>query len=146
MPSQREVDGARIRQQIDKIVEGIQTQDLESLKQLYATDVESFDIEPPLQHAGLAAKSKNWASAFAFIHDSRYELRDLTLTVGDDVAYGHAFGRLSGTLQDGTVTNGMWVRVTYCFRKIDGNWLITHDHVSVPFDLASGTGVTNLEP
>lgn len=146
MPSQREVDDASIRQQVDKIVEGIQNQDLESLEQLYATDVVSFDIEPPLQHVGLAAKSKNWATAFAFIHDSRYELRDLTLTVGDDVAYGHGFGRLSGTLKDGTVTNGMWVRVTYCFRKIDGNWLITHDHVSVPFDLASGTGVTNLEP
>lgn len=146
MPSQREVDDVKIRQQVDRIVEGIRTKDLESLKQLYATDVVSFDIEPPLQHVGLAAKSKNWATAFTFFQDARYEVRDLTLTVGDDVAFGHCFARFSGTLKDGTVTNGMWVRVTYCFRKIDGSWLVTHDQVSVPFDLASGNGVTDLEP
>lgn len=88
MPSQREVDDVKIGQQVDKIVEGIRAKDLESLKQLYATDVVSFDIEPPLQHVGLAAKSKNWATAFTFFQDAHYEVRDLTLTVGDDVAFG----------------------------------------------------------
>jgi hypothetical protein len=40
----------------------------------------------------------------------------------------------------------MWVRVTFCFQKINGDWLITHDQASVPLDLASGKGVTDLEP
>jgi ketosteroid isomerase-like protein len=40
----------------------------------------------------------------------------------------------------------MWVRATFCLRKIDGGWLIVNDHVSVPFDIASGNAVTNLEP
>jgi ketosteroid isomerase-like protein len=40
----------------------------------------------------------------------------------------------------------MWVRATFCFRKIDGEWLIVHDQASVPFDLPSGKGVTDLEP
>jgi ketosteroid isomerase-like protein len=61
MPTQREVDEAKIRQQVDKIVEGLRAKDLEGLKQLYATDVVSFDIEPPLQHVGIEAKLKNWA-------------------------------------------------------------------------------------
>ncbi|WP_211221635.1 nuclear transport factor 2 family protein [Desulfocurvibacter africanus] len=26
-----------------------------------------------------------------------------------------------------------WVRATACLRKTDGKWLITHEHVSVPF-------------
>jgi hypothetical protein len=30
------------------------------------------------------------------------------------------------------------VRVTNGYRKIDGNWLIVHSHVSVPVDLATG--------
>lgn len=62
------------------------------------------------------------------------------------MAFGHAFARLSGTLKDGTATTGMWVRVTYCLRKIDGKWLITHDQVSVPLDIRSGKGVVDLEP
>jgi ketosteroid isomerase-like protein len=146
MPTQREEDEATIRQQVGKIAEGIQAKDLDGLRRLYATDVVSFDVEPPLQHVGIEAKLKNWATVFTFFQDVDYEVRDLTVTVGDDVAFGHAFGRLSGTLKDGTTTSGMWVRGTFCFRKLDRTWLIVHDQASVPFDIASGKGVTDLEP
>lgn len=146
MPTQREVDEATIRQQVDKIVEGLRAKDLEGLKQLYATDIVSFDVEPPLQHVGIEAKLKNWANAFTFFRDVTYEVRDLALTVSADVAFGHFFGRLSGTLNNGTETSGMWVRVTLCFRKIGGNWLISHDQVSVPLDIQNGKGVVDLEP
>lgn len=146
MPTQREAGEATIRRQVDKMTEGIRTKDLEGLRQLYAADVVSFDVEPPLQHVGIEAKLKNWARAFMFFQDVAYEVRNLTLTVGDEVAFGHCFGRLSGTLKNGTATSGMWVRATFCFRNIDGNWLIAHDQASVPFDAASGKGVADLEP
>lgn len=83
---------------------------------------------------------------FLFFRNVSYEIRDLKLTVGDDVAFGHGFGRLSGTLENGTATDGMWVRVTFCLRKIDDNWLIAHDQVSVPFDISSGKGMADLVP
>jgi uncharacterized protein (TIGR02246 family) len=146
MPTDRKVDEAEIRRQVDKIVEGIRAKDLEALKQVYATDVVSFDVEPPLQHVGIEAKLKNWANAFAFFQEVSYEVRDLAITVGDDVAFGHCFGRLSGTLNDGTATNGMWVRGTFCFRKTDGRWLVAHDQVSVPLDIRTGKGIVDLEP
>ncbi|GGO11180.1 nuclear transport factor 2 family protein [Microbispora bryophytorum] len=146
MPTHREEDEAEIRQQIGNVAEGIRAKDLDGLRRLYATDVVSFDVEPPLQHVGIDAKLKNWVNAFAFFQDLDYEVRDLTLTVGDTVAFGHFFGRLSGTLKNGTATSGMWVRGTVCFRKTDGGWLIAHDQVSVPLDISSGKGVTDLEP
>ena len=146
MPSPREVAEAQIRLQINQIAEGIRAQDLEGLERLYTADVVSFDVEPPLQHVGVAAKMKNWSNVFTVFQDATYEVRDLDLTVGDDVAFGHCFGRLSGTLRNGTATSGMWVRATFCLRQVDGNWLIAHDQVSVPLDMASGKGVTDLEP
>ncbi|MBU3062341.1 nuclear transport factor 2 family protein [Nocardia sp. NEAU-G5] len=141
-----EADDAEIRRQIDKIIEGLRAKDLDALRQVYATDVVSFDIDPPLQHVGIAAKIQNWAAVFQFFQTVTYEVRDLTLTIGDDVAFGHAFGRLSGTQETGAEIGGMWVRVTYGLRKIDGVWLITHDQVSVPLDVHSGTGVVDLAP
>jgi ketosteroid isomerase-like protein len=39
-----------------------------------------------------------------------------------------------------------WVRWTACFRKIDGNWFIAHDQVSVPLDLKRGSALLDLEP
>jgi ketosteroid isomerase-like protein len=110
------------------------------------TDVVSFDVEPPPQHVGVEAKLKNWANVFAAFQDVGYEVRGLTVAVGDDVAFGHCFGRLHGTLINGTAIKGIWVRVTFCFRKLDGAWQIVHDQASVPFHVLSGRGVADLEP
>jgi ketosteroid isomerase-like protein len=89
---------------------------------------------------------ENWADVFAvYQRPLGYEIRDLTLTVGEDVAFGHSLNRISGALKNGTRT-GYWVRWTGCFQKIDGNWLIVHDQVSVPLDVESGRALLNLEP
>ncbi|MEU4842702.1 YybH family protein [Nocardia testacea] len=141
-----ETDETAIRAQLDKVIEGLGTGDLEALRQLYTPDVVSFDVEPPLQHVGTAAKLENWAKVFRIFETVNYEIRDAAFTIGDDVAFGHAFARLGGTLKDGTAVTGMWVRVTYGLRKVDGIWLIAHDQVSVPLDIASGKGVVDLEP
>jgi ketosteroid isomerase-like protein len=146
MATQRELDEAKIRGQVDKIIEGLRAKDLEGLKQVYSTDIVSFDVDSPLQDVGIEAKLKNWAKVFTLFESVDYEIRDLTLTVGDEVAFGHAFGRLSGRLAGGPATSGMWVRVSYGFRKVDGTWWITHDQVSVPLDVQSGRGMTDLEP
>jgi ketosteroid isomerase-like protein len=142
----RSQDEAKIRQHIDKLIEGLQAKDLDGLRRIYATDIVSFDVQPPLQHVGIEAKLKNWAPVFTSFETVTYEVRDLTLAVDNEVAFGHAFARLGGTLKDGMATSGMWVRVTYCLRKIDGTWLIVHDQVSVPLDIPTGTGAVDLEP
>lgn len=135
-----------IRGQIEKVIVGLRAKDLEALREPYASDVVSFDVEPPLQHVGIEAKLANWERVFQVFETVDYELRDLTLTIGDDVAFGHAFGRLSGAMKNGVATAGMWVRVTYGLRRIDGTWRIAHDQVSVPLDILSGNGMVDLEP
>lgn len=139
-------DAAAIRQQLDNLVAALRAKDLDALAQLYTPDVVSFDVEPPLQHVGIAAKLENWTKVFTVFERVDYELRDLRLTVGDDVAFGFAFGRLSGTLSSGVATSGIWVRATYGLRRIDGTWVIAHDQVSVPVDILSGNGAVDLEP
>jgi len=146
MATQHAIDEADIRERIDKLVEAIRAMDLEGVMSMYAPDIVSFDIVPPLQHVGAEAKRKNWLDAFAmYQRPLGYEIRDLTITVGDDVAFGHSLNRISGRLKNGNRTD-FWLRSTTCFRKIDGNWLIVHDQVSVPLDLQSGRALLNLEP
>jgi ketosteroid isomerase-like protein len=135
-----------IRQRIDRCVEALRAMDLEGVMSLYAPDIVSFDIVPPLRHVGVKAKEKNWMDAFAmYQRPLGYEIRDLTLTVGDDVAFGHSLNRVSGRLKNGNRTD-FWLRWTACFQKIDSNWLVAHDQVSVPIDPESGRGLLNLEP
>jgi len=40
----------------------------------------------------------------------------------------------------------MWWRETACYRKVEGEWLITHQHSSVPFDVESGKASLDLKP
>jgi ketosteroid isomerase-like protein len=146
MATQHAVDEAGIRQQIDKLVEAIRAMDLDGVKAIYAPDIVSFDVQPPLQHVGAEAKGKNWVEAFTvFQRPLGCEIRDLTITVDGDVAFAHSFNRLSGTLKNGN-KGGFWVRATSCFRKIDGSWLVVHDHASVPLDVETGRAVLDLEP
>ncbi|VVJ15360.1 reductase [Amycolatopsis camponoti] len=137
---------SEVRQHIGAIVEGLRAKDLDALRRVYAEDVVSYDVEPPLQHVGIDAKLTNWAKVFTLFEEVDYELRDLTLIVSTDLAVGHGFGRVSGTLRDGTPTKGMWVRATFVLRKRGNDWLIVHDQASVPFDMATGRGVADLEP
>jgi uncharacterized protein (TIGR02246 family) len=146
MATQRAVDEANIRRRIDKLAEAIRAMDLDGVMAIYAPDMVSFDLVPPLQHVGAEAKRKNWVDAFAmYQRPLGYEIRDLTITVGDDVAFGHSLNRVSGTLKNGNRTD-FWLRATTCFRKIDSNWLIVHDQVSVPFDPESGRALLTLGP
>jgi ketosteroid isomerase-like protein len=101
----RDHDEADIRQRIDKWAEAIRAMDLEGVMSIYARDIVSFDIEPPLQHVGAEAKKKNWAKTFAMYERPRgYEIRDLTITVGDDVAFGHSTAFPADT--DATASRG----------------------------------------
>lgn len=145
MPAPEEAETA-IRQRIGRIVEALEAKSLGDLKDYYTEDVVSFDIEPPLQHVGVDAKLRNWANVFAMFRELRYEVRDLAVTADGEVAFAHGFGRLSGTLADGTATDGMWVRATYCLKRTGGEWRVAHDQVSVPFDIATGRGVADLQP
>lgn len=138
---------ADIRQRIDQLAGAIHAMNLEAVMSIYTPDVVSFDVEPPLQHVGAEAKRKNWERVFvAYRYPLGYEIRGLTITANDDVAFAHSLNRLSGTLRSGATTTGFWVRATMCFQKIYGEWFIAHDQVSVPLELASGAALLNLEP
>lgn len=140
-------DEAEIRRLIDELAGALRAHDLDAVMSIYASDVVSFDIEPPLRHVGGQAKRKNWERVFAAYEcPLEYDVRELTVTVGEGVAFAHSLNRLSGTLRTGVATNGFWVRATMCLRKLGGRWVITHDQVSVPLDLATGAALVNLEP
>lgn len=146
MANRYAADEALIRELIDRMVEGIRAADLDALAPIFDPDVVSFDVGAPLRHVGVEAKLRNWTEAFQTLrHPLGYEIRDLTVDVGDDVAFAYGINRLAGTMPNGNEF-GVWVRWTAGFRKIDGTWRIVHDQVSVPADPLSGKALLDLRP
>ena len=54
-----------------------------------------------------------------------------------DLAYSHSIQHVAGADKKGKKLD-LTVRVTDVYKKISGNWLVIHEHVSVPVDLDTG--------
>jgi uncharacterized protein (TIGR02246 family) len=127
-------------------VAAMHAKDLDGLMAAYSDDIVYFDVVPPLRYVGAAALRDRFARWFAgFRGPIDMDVRDLTIVGSGDIAVAHWLSRANGTLQDGRRA-GVWVRASNCSRRTDGRWLITHEHVSVPTDLATGRPATDLTP
>jgi uncharacterized protein (TIGR02246 family) len=135
-----------IRQLVDASAAAVRAKDIDALTSDFAPNVLSFDVVGPLQSAGTDAARKRAEEWFAsFEGPIGYQVRDLAITAGDNITFCHSLNQVSATKTDGAKLE-MWWRATLCFRKIDGKWLITHQHNSVPFDAESGSAAIDLEP
>jgi ketosteroid isomerase-like protein len=111
------IDEAQIRQLIDGWAKALRAKDIEGVMSYYAPDILLFDLAPPLQYKGADAYRKNWEEWFASWQGSiGYEIRNLSVTVGYEVAFSHSLNRISGTRTSGEKTD-VWVRATVCRRK-----------------------------
>jgi len=142
----RSKDEAAIRELVDGFVKAIRAKDIHGVMSVFAPDVVSFDFGPPLQHGGGEPFTKRWQELFGSYQSAiDYEVRDLSVTASDDVAFSHSLNRVRGTLQNGEKSD-RWLRWTAGYHKIDGKWLIVHEQVSVPVDVRSGKAVLDLQP
>jgi ketosteroid isomerase-like protein len=97
-----------------------------------------FDVVPRREHAGWDAYKRDWQGFLStFDGPVAFEISDLQITVVGDLAYGYNFSHVSGQKKDGSQVDHT-VRVTDVYRKTGGNWLIVHEHVSVPVDMKTG--------
>ena len=131
---------------LDNQFEAIRTKGIDQLMSLYSADIVYFDLVPPLQYIGSAALRQRFLDWFDGWQSSiGMEIRDLTIVASGDIAAAHMLLRASGTLKNGREV-GYWVRASDCYRRANEAWLITHEHISLPVDMASRSAVIDLTP
>ena len=135
-----------IRLLLDDFVRAIRDRDLDGVLSVFAPDVVSFDLGPPLAHGGGAEFRRRWQALFdAYRGPIDYEVRDLHVVAADDVAFTRSLNRIGGTLASGG-RGERWLRWTACFEKRDGTWRIVHEHVSVPVEVRTAEAVLDATP
>ena len=140
------IDEGLIRALIDERVKAVRAKDIDGAMSNVSADILSFDVVNPLLYVGseaLRKRAEEWFSSFQ--GPIGFEVRDLRIAAGDDVAFSHSLNHVSATRTDGGALD-MWWRATVCYRKIDGKWMVTHEHQSVPFDVESGKASLDLKP
>jgi len=116
----------QIRSLVENWAQAIRDENMDGILAHHTDDVVMFDAPLPLQHQGIEAYQKQWELFFVYSPGGKgsFDLRELKITAGDTVAFCHALVEVSG----------LGVRLTMGFQKIDGQWLITHEHHSAPGD------------
>jgi uncharacterized protein (TIGR02246 family) len=128
---------AEIKALEDRFGAAVKAKDLDAIMKVYVPDqtLFVFDVVPPRQYVGAAAYRKDWQEFLdGFNGPITAELTDLDITADDNLAFSHSIQRVAGTDKKGNKVD-LTVRVTDVYKKINGNWLVIHEHVSVPVDL-----------
>jgi uncharacterized protein (TIGR02246 family) len=132
MTAQHTGDSARIRLLIDQQASAFRAKNADGVLAAYAPEAVTFDLAPPLQHSAAGARERIEGWFATWVGPLGYDIHDLAIDSTDDLAFGRALVRISGTKTDGERPD-VWARLTLCLRKIEGAWKIVHEHTSVPF-------------
>lgn len=148
-PDTKANDMADIKALEERFVAAFRTKNVKAIMSVYVPDESLFvfDVSPPRQYVGAAAYTKDWEDLLAlFPGPIQVNMTDIDITVGGgDVAYGHSIQHAVGTLKDGKKLD-FTVRLTDGYKRAGGQWLIAHEHVSVPVDVLTGKADLNSTP
>jgi ketosteroid isomerase-like protein len=135
-------DQAQIRALLADVTAGYRARDAGQIVASYVPDIVMYSLATPLRSRRgdlldigggrkvdltTAEGVQVWLDGFGDAPFD-YEIRDLEVEAGGDVAYAHGLARMG---PEGVFS--MWLRVTFGLRKTEGRWQIAHLHGSVPF-------------
>ena len=125
-------EDASIRQHLEALAQAIRDKDIDALMTHYAPDIVVFDVMPPLAVQSAADYRKNFERWFASMQGPiDYEMNDLRISTSESHAFCHFQSHVKGARVGGEQAD-YWVRVTTCLQKANGQWLVGHEHVSMP--------------
>lgn len=134
-------------------VEAFESQDVDRMMSFYVEDIYSYDMMAAPDGDALAMAfdgteiwEANWVTFFELFEDDLdVTIDNLTVYQSGDIATVRGLTRLQGTMAGGQYID-MWSRETNVLHRVDGEWLVVHDHVSVPIDFETGQAQMNLTP
>lgn len=100
----------------------------------YAPDVIVYDVKPPFETRGAVAWRHTWEACLPYFPDKfKFEMKDVHVHVGTDMAFVHFFMRIvTGDVNHDAAQT--WIRCTSCMKKQQSKWKIVHEHGSLPYN------------
>src|SRR4051794_39817317 len=132
-------DEQEIRALIENWVSAVHPVDRDRFLADHAPDMVMFDVPPPEDGVrGLDAYRETWPGFFAWqASGAVFEVVELEVTAGVDVAFAHGLLRCGTPAELGAAPDRR-LRISFGLRKVDGRWLVSHEHHSFT-DLTPGS-------
>jgi ketosteroid isomerase-like protein len=132
----------------ERLAAAIEAKDINGIMSFYVPgeSLRVFDLLPPRQYIGATEHRKNWERFLTRYPSTIHaEVSDWKTETAGDLAVGYGIFRINGPDKDGKPLD-VTVRLTDIFRKINGKWLVIHEHVSCPIDVATGKADLSSKP
>lgn len=128
----------QVRDTIERWGAGVRARDIDGVLSRRAPELLVFDVVGPVRLQGLDAYRRTWLEQFFPWHGGtgRFELVDLKVSAGADVAFATALLECAGT-EDGLGV-AFTLRLTIGLEKRNGEWIVLHGHHSQPLDFDVG--------
>jgi ketosteroid isomerase-like protein len=136
-PVRREwtLDEAEIFDRVESVAQSIREKDVAAVMTHYTADVVAYDVMAALETRGADEYRKNFERWFAsMLGPIEYESSGLRISMSESHAFCHCVSHVRGVRSSGDKADYR-VRVTACFQKMNGQWLIAHEHVSMPVSI-----------
>jgi ketosteroid isomerase-like protein len=122
--------------------------DVKGMLESYAPQVVQFTLAPPLGGSTDGhdpVPTEQWLATFEA--PPRRTVTQLEITTNGDVAFATSIDSMTAVPRGATESFTMWHRMTVGLRRVDGRWLIVHEHSSVPFYMdGSFRAAVDLQP
>jgi uncharacterized protein (TIGR02246 family) len=130
--SKQPSDEAEIRALVERWSAGVRDQDRAEIRKDHDDDILMFDVPPPFHSRGIEEYMATWET---FLSSSEkpvtFNFTEVEVTAGVDVAFATAVGHCVNIDKTGQ-REPLKFRLTMGLRKIGGQWIVTHEHHSLP--------------
>jgi ketosteroid isomerase-like protein len=127
------VDEAAIRDVLASWAAATRQNRMNDVLKNHSPNLVIFDVLPPMKYDSAESYRRSWDDWQPQTEgEGQFDLENLVITIGSNVAFAHCFIRCGGVLQNGQPFSDV-VRATFCLEKRTGSWKVCHQHVSKPY-------------
>jgi uncharacterized protein (TIGR02246 family) len=125
-------DEAMIRELVEDWARAVRARDFDGILAHHSAEMLMFDVPPPLESKGINAYRETLDLFYSAQPDPiAFDIQRMDIVAGADVAFVAALMRCAEK-GDHSERINLDFRLTIGLRKINGRWIILHEHHSVP--------------
>ncbi|MEE1867269.1 MULTISPECIES: YybH family protein [Pseudomonas] len=136
-----------VRQLIERWIPAVRARDIPAILAPYTEDIVAFDAVKELQFKGKAAYRDHWQACMEHCPgDMIFEMEQLQVHASADLAFAHWLVRCGPASDESGEDKSCYMRASAGYKRIDGQWMVVHEHWSAPFDMETGAALFSLKP
>jgi ketosteroid isomerase-like protein len=133
MTSDNKEQEAKIRQLVENWAKAVRDRDLEAILAHHSDDIVMYDVPRPFQSIGIGAYRKTWDVFFKFTKPGVFEIQEMHVVADENVGFCFATMKCADKSNREDFVD-LDFRLTIGLKKIKEEWMIIHEHHSIPSD------------